>query len=100
MRLIELIGENAYRAARQAGGFPPDPDGGPDIGALTADSRTVRPGALYAALPGSLHDGRDFIGAAVAADDGVEAPAEGVFQKRGDGFERRAGGEARRTGEP
>ena len=67
MRLIELIGENAYRAARQAGGFPPDPDGGPDIGALTADSRTVRPGALYAALPGSLHDGRDFIGAAVAA---------------------------------
>jgi UDP-N-acetylmuramoyl-L-alanyl-D-glutamate--2,6-diaminopimelate ligase len=67
LRLIELIGENAYRAARQAGGIPPDPDGGPEITALTADSRTVRPGALFAALPGSAHDGRDFIPTAVAA---------------------------------
>ncbi len=50
MRLIDLIGENAYRAARQAGGIPPDLDGGPEITALTADSRTVRPGALFAAL--------------------------------------------------
>ncbi|MDH5410390.1 MAG: Mur ligase family protein, partial [Alphaproteobacteria bacterium] len=35
--------------------------------ALTSDSRTVRPGTLFAALPGSVHDGRGFIGAAVAA---------------------------------
>ena len=67
MRLIELIGENAYQAARQAGGIPPDLDGGPEITALTADSRTVRPGALFAALPGSAYDGRGFIGAALAA---------------------------------
>ena len=67
MRLIELIGENAYRATWQAGGSSPDPDGGPEITALTADSRSVRPGALFAALPGLAHDGRDFIPAAIAA---------------------------------
>ncbi len=33
---------------------------------LTADSRAVRPGFLFAALPGAKTDGRDFIGAAVA----------------------------------
>jgi len=67
LRLINLIGENAYRAAQQAGGIPPGLDGGPDITALTADSRTVRPGALFAALPGLVHDGRGFIGAALDA---------------------------------
>jgi UDP-N-acetylmuramoyl-L-alanyl-D-glutamate--2,6-diaminopimelate ligase len=67
LRLIDLIGENEYRATRQAGGIPPGLDGGPEITALTADSRTVRPGALFAALPGSVHDGRGFIGAALEA---------------------------------
>ena len=67
MRLIDLIGENTYRAAQQAGGLSPGLDGGPEITALTADSRAVRPGALFAALPGMAHDGRDFIPAAVAA---------------------------------
>jgi UDP-N-acetylmuramoyl-L-alanyl-D-glutamate--2,6-diaminopimelate ligase len=33
---------------------------------LTADSRTVRPGMLYAALPGATLDGRSFIAEAVA----------------------------------
>ena len=33
----------------------------PEIGGLTADSRQVRPGDLFAALPGSRADGRDFI---------------------------------------
>ena len=67
MRLIELIGEDAYRAAQRAGGIPAERDGGPEIAALTADSRAVQPGALFAALPGTAYDGRDFIGAAVAA---------------------------------
>jgi UDP-N-acetylmuramoyl-L-alanyl-D-glutamate--2,6-diaminopimelate ligase len=67
LRLIELIGESAYRAARAAGGIPPDLDGGPEISAVTADSRTVLPGALFAALPGAVHDGRRFIPQAVAA---------------------------------
>jgi UDP-N-acetylmuramoyl-L-alanyl-D-glutamate--2,6-diaminopimelate ligase len=37
-----------------------------EIAGLTADSREVRPGFLFAALPGSLHDGRDFIPQAIA----------------------------------
>jgi UDP-N-acetylmuramoyl-L-alanyl-D-glutamate--2,6-diaminopimelate ligase len=78
LRLIDLIGENAYRAARQAGGIPPDLDGGPDITALTADSRTVRPGALFAALPGSVHDGRGFIGAALEAGAAAVLAPENV----------------------
>jgi len=67
LRLIELIGETAYRAAQAAGGIPPEGDGGPEITAVTADSRTVVPGALFAALPGTAHDGRAFIADAVAA---------------------------------
>jgi UDP-N-acetylmuramoyl-L-alanyl-D-glutamate--2,6-diaminopimelate ligase len=67
LRLIELIGESAYRAAQAAGGIPTDLDGGPDITALAADSRTVQSGTLFAALPGSVHDGRSFIPQAIAA---------------------------------
>lgn len=36
-----------------------------DIAGLTADSRRVKPGFLFAALPGNRADGRDFIGGAV-----------------------------------
>ena len=61
-----------------------DLDVDPVIEGVTADSRKVRPGWLFAALPGSRSDGRDFIGGALeagaaavlAADDvaGVAAP--------------------------
>ncbi len=37
-----------------------------EITGLTADSRAVEPGFLFAALPGSSVDGRDFIGAAIS----------------------------------
>ena len=37
-----------------------------EITGLTADSREVRPGMLFAALPGSRADGRDFLDDAVA----------------------------------
>lgn len=37
----------------------------PDIAGLSADSRQVRPGWLFAAIPGSKYDGRDFIEDAV-----------------------------------
>ncbi len=42
--------------------------GAPDceVGGLTADSRAVRPGDLFAALPGSRADGRRFVADAVA----------------------------------
>ncbi|MGK7865983.1 UDP-N-acetylmuramoyl-L-alanyl-D-glutamate--2,6-diaminopimelate ligase [Falsiroseomonas sp. E2-1-a20] len=43
------------------------PDGAlPPLGGLTADSRKVAPGDLFAALPGGQADGRRFIGEAVA----------------------------------
>jgi UDP-N-acetylmuramoyl-L-alanyl-D-glutamate--2,6-diaminopimelate ligase len=38
----------------------------PEITGVTADSRKVRPGVLFAALPGSKVDGRSFIPAALA----------------------------------
>ena len=37
-----------------------------EIAALSADSRTVGPGTLFAALPGSKVDGRAFIDDALA----------------------------------
>lgn len=43
-----------------------DPAAPPGITGLTADSREVRPGFLFAALPGSRVDGRAFIADAVA----------------------------------
>ena len=41
-------------------------DGATEISGLTADSRTVQPGFLFAALPGSRTDGRRFIADALA----------------------------------
>ncbi len=49
----------------------------PDIVGLTADSRQVRPGYLFAALPGSRRDGRDFI------DQAVERGAVAVLASPG-----------------
>jgi UDP-N-acetylmuramoyl-L-alanyl-D-glutamate--2,6-diaminopimelate ligase len=40
--------------------------GDPEIAGLTADSRDVRPGWLFAALPGARQDGRAFIEQAIA----------------------------------
>ena len=37
-----------------------------ELAGISADSRTIRPGMLYAALPGARLDGRAFIGDAVA----------------------------------
>lgn len=39
----------------------------PDITGISADSRAIRPGFLFAALPGSQADGRSFIAQAVAS---------------------------------
>ena len=47
---------------------------------MTADSRAVRPGMLYAALPGARADGRNYIGDAVARGAAVVlAPAGTVW---------------------
>ncbi|HWG63978.1 MAG TPA: UDP-N-acetylmuramoyl-L-alanyl-D-glutamate--2,6-diaminopimelate ligase [Streptosporangiaceae bacterium] len=49
------------------------PDGPPMVCGVTHDSRRVRPGYLYAALPGSVHHGAEF------CDDAVEAGAVAVL---------------------
>lgn len=53
MKLIELIGGEPVSAG------DPAPHN-PEIAGITADLRTVRPGFLFAALPGSRADGRRF----------------------------------------
>ncbi len=60
MRLDELL-EGDYAEVTQATGI-----GTTEIAGLTSDSRRVEPGFLFAALPGSQADGRDFIAEAVA----------------------------------
>ncbi|MCU0888668.1 MAG: UDP-N-acetylmuramoyl-L-alanyl-D-glutamate--2,6-diaminopimelate ligase [Rubritepida sp.] len=50
---------------------------------LTADSRAVRPGMLFAALPGARADGTRFIGAAVAAGAAAVLAPEGTAWPEG-----------------
>ncbi|MBO1074800.1 UDP-N-acetylmuramoyl-L-alanyl-D-glutamate--2,6-diaminopimelate ligase [Roseomonas marmotae] len=50
----------------------------PDILGLTADSRAVQPGYLFAALPGVRSDGRAFIADAVARGAGAVLAPEGT----------------------
>jgi UDP-N-acetylmuramoyl-L-alanyl-D-glutamate--2,6-diaminopimelate ligase len=87
MRLIDLM-----RTLTTAGSSWVDRRGGPpsatslsadlDVSGITANSRDVRPGFVFAALPGQSQDGRRFIGDAVAngaaailAPPGTEWPA-------------------------
>jgi UDP-N-acetylmuramoyl-L-alanyl-D-glutamate--2,6-diaminopimelate ligase len=73
MRLSELVRR------------PVDPD--PEITGVTADSRLVRPGYLFAALAGANADGRRFVGealkagaAAVLTDEPIEGLSAPVVQ--------------------
>ena len=59
MRLTELIAERSLPKGRAH--RAPDPE----IAGLTADSREVGPGYLFAALPGAADDGRSYIGDAI-----------------------------------
>jgi len=62
LRLSELI-----TACEQTATLAPNPYGvDPEIEGLTADSRAVKPGCLFAALPGAKTDGRAFIPGALA----------------------------------
>ena len=47
-----------------------------EISALSADSRAVEPGCLFAALPGAKADGSQFVAAAVAMSPVLEEPEE------------------------
>ncbi|MEE2661470.1 MAG: UDP-N-acetylmuramoyl-L-alanyl-D-glutamate--2,6-diaminopimelate ligase [Pseudomonadota bacterium] len=75
MRLIDMAPE-----AQISVKIPPNSDR-IEITGLSTDSRKVRPGYLFAALPGVKADGRDFIenainngAAAVLAPEGTETP--------------------------
>jgi UDP-N-acetylmuramoyl-L-alanyl-D-glutamate--2,6-diaminopimelate ligase len=50
----------------------------PEITGITADSRMVRPGYLFAALPGATVDGRDFAPRAVAAGASAVLASEDI----------------------
>ena len=43
------------------------PSAGFDVSGVTFDSREVGPGDLFVAMPGTVHDGHDFLDAAFAA---------------------------------
>jgi UDP-N-acetylmuramoyl-L-alanyl-D-glutamate--2,6-diaminopimelate ligase len=60
----------------------PEPvGGGPEVTGLTADSREVAPGYVFAALPGTKVDGRSFIPQA------VERGAVAILADRGEGLD-------------
>ena len=61
MRLSELMRQSAHEPATL-----PAPLGDPALAGLTLDSRKVRPGYLFAALPGAHQDGAAFVADAVA----------------------------------
>ncbi|WP_240655005.1 UDP-N-acetylmuramoyl-L-alanyl-D-glutamate--2,6-diaminopimelate ligase [Rhodovarius crocodyli] len=56
---------------------------GVEITAITADSRKAGPGTLFAALPGAKFDGRQFIGAAIAAGAAAILAPEGTARPEG-----------------
>jgi len=59
LRLFRLLGDRDRKVAK--------PGEDREITGLSADSRSVRPGYLFAALQGSRHDGRAFIRQAIDA---------------------------------
>jgi UDP-N-acetylmuramoyl-L-alanyl-D-glutamate--2,6-diaminopimelate ligase len=78
MRLVDLMQATPNHGLAR----PSDGDVSADIWGITADSRAVEPGYLFAALPGSAHDGRQYIADAVArgasailAPQGTDWPA-------------------------
>jgi UDP-N-acetylmuramoyl-tripeptide--D-alanyl-D-alanine ligase len=64
-----VIGLTVAEVAAITGGSPPPAGRGSQVvtGPVVIDSRRVRPGALFAALPGEHVDGHDYAAAAVAA---------------------------------
>jgi UDP-N-acetylmuramoyl-L-alanyl-D-glutamate--2,6-diaminopimelate ligase len=65
-------------------GLSPDSCGGALISGIQLDSRRVRPGDLFIAVPGEVHDGRQFIEQAVAngaAAVAAEPPVSGFVEE-------------------
>ena len=73
MKLTELTSPAAACGATHRGALKAPPLADPEIGGLTADSRQVKPGFLFAALRGAQRDGRAF------ARDAVEQGAVAIL---------------------
>lgn len=58
---------DAAAGTARAGGIARDGAADPEIASIAYDSRAVRPGALFAALPGTKTDGAEYVPAAVSA---------------------------------
>jgi UDP-N-acetylmuramoyl-L-alanyl-D-glutamate--2,6-diaminopimelate ligase len=69
MKLRDLVTDEAVFDPRFAGLA---------VGGVSADSRTVKPGDLFAAVPGTRADGADFVTAAIAAG-AVAVVSEGAL---------------------
>ncbi|MEO9963532.1 MAG: Mur ligase domain-containing protein, partial [Nisaea sp.] len=85
MRLSELINGDLIRHNPRTAALLASGALECDVSGLTADSRQVQPGYLFAALSGSTLDGRKFIGdavrrgaVAVLAEDGIDAGADDI----------------------
>jgi len=76
LRLGELV-------ARAAIALPAGADPELDLAGVTADSRAVRPGMVFAALPGARADGRAFIAEAVARGAAAVLAPEGTAWPEG-----------------
>ncbi len=72
MRLIELMNVTSTDTTQGADARSTE------ISGLSSDSRRVRPGFLFAALPGTDRDGRDFIGDAIARGAAAVLAAPGA----------------------
>ncbi len=86
-RLLEglvarLAADGRLRGTRQDGRAVPTADlAGVEVTGVTHDSRSVRPGMLFVAVPGQHVDGHDFVPAAIEAGAAgviVEGPVAGV----------------------
>ena len=64
-------------------GVAPVPGLPADLTGMSADSRAIGPGMLYAALPGARLDGRDFIAQAVARGAAAVLAPEGTVWPQG-----------------
>lgn len=85
MRLSELINGDLIRHDPRTAALLASGALERDVSGLTADSRQVQPGYLFAALSGSTLDGRKFIGdavrrgaIAVLAEDGIDAGEDDI----------------------
>jgi UDP-N-acetylmuramoyl-L-alanyl-D-glutamate--2,6-diaminopimelate ligase len=95
LRLSDLINGDRARLDRTLGALAASGALDRDIVGVTADSRQVRPGFLFAALPGTRHDGRAFIaeavtrGAVAVLAPAMTRPAAGVPMIQDDNPRRR-----------